>query len=71
MPDLILLDLNMPTMNGRQVLERLRNARRQDQVKQPPVVVLTSSDEACDIDESYDLGAQSFIRKPAEHGRFA
>jgi carbon storage regulator CsrA len=71
MPDLILLDLNMPEMNGRQVLQALRNARSQDHVKLPPVVVLTSSDEESDINDSYNLGAQSFIRKPVDHGRFA
>jgi two-component system response regulator len=70
MPDLMLLDLNMPEMNGRQVLHVLRNARSRDQQKLPPVVVLTSSDEDADINDSYRLGAQSFIRKPVDHGRF-
>ena len=36
----------------------------------PPVVVLTSSDEDADINDAYNLGAQSFIRKPVDHGRF-
>jgi two-component system response regulator len=70
MPDLILLDLNMPEMNGRQVLQTLRNACSHDRLKLPPVVVLTSSEEDADIADSYKLGAQSFIRKPADHGRF-
>lgn len=70
MPDVILLDLNMPEMNGRQVLQVLRNARYEDRTNLPPVVVLTSSDEEADINGSYKLGAQSFIRKPVHHGRF-
>lgn len=70
MPDLILLDLNMPEMNGRQVLQMLRNTRSQERLRIPPVVVLTSSDEEADINDSYRLGAQSFIRKPVDHGRF-
>jgi two-component system response regulator len=70
MPDLILLDLNMPEMNGRQVLQTLRATRSQVALKLPPVVVLTSSEEDADINDSYRLGAQSFIRKPADHGRF-
>jgi len=72
MPDLILLDLNMPEMNGLQVLQTLRNARSEGhRLTIPPVVVLTTSDEDADVKESYDLGARSFIRKPADHGRFA
>jgi len=67
---LILLDLNMPEMNGHQVLQVLRNARHQDRVNLPPVVVLTTSDKDTDINESYNLGAQSFIRKPVDHERF-
>jgi CheY-like chemotaxis protein len=70
MPDLILLDLNMPEMNGRQVLQMLRNTRSQERLRLPPVVVLTSSDDDADISDSYGLGAQSFIRKPVDHGRF-
>jgi two-component system response regulator len=70
MPDLILLDLNMPEMNGRQVLQVLRRARTQDHLNLPPVVVLTSSDEESEINDAYNLGAQSFVRKPVQHGRF-
>ena len=71
MPDLVLLDLNMPEMNGRQVLQALRRARSQDGLTLPPVVVLTASNDDADINDSYNLGAQSFIRKPVHHGRFA
>ena len=70
MPDLILLDLNMPKMNGRQVLQTLRNVHSQQRLNLPPVVVLTSSEEDSDISDSYRLGAQSFIRKPVDHSRF-
>jgi two-component system response regulator len=70
MPDLVLLDLNMPEMNGRQVLQALRRVRSEDRADLPPIVVLTSSDEEADISDAYNLGAQSFIRKPAHHGRF-
>jgi two-component system response regulator len=70
MPDLILLDLNMPEMNGRQVLQMLRSTRAHGPLRLPPLVVLTSSDEDTDINDSYRLGAQSFIRKPADHARF-
>ena len=70
MPELILLDLNMPEMNGRQVLQVLRRVRRQDGLTLPPVVVLTASDDDADINDSYKLGAQSFIRKPVHHERF-
>ncbi len=70
MPDLVLLDLNMPAMDGRQVLQVLRRVRSQDGLTLPPVVVLTASDDDADINDSYKLGAQSFIRKPVHHGRF-
>ena len=73
LPDLMLLDLNMPEMNGLQVLQVLQNSRNQggQRLMLPPVVVLTSSDADADVNDSYRLGAQSFIRKPADHGRFA
>lgn len=70
MPDLVLLDLNMPEMNGRQVLQVLRRVRSEDGLTLPPVVVLTASDDDADVSDSYKLGAQSFIRKPVDHGRF-
>jgi two-component system response regulator len=71
MPDLILLDLNMPEVNGRQVLQMLGNTRGKDGLTLPPVVVLTASDDDADLHDSYKLGAQSFIRKPVDHSRFA
>lgn len=70
MPDLILLDLNMPKMDGRQVLQVLRSVRSRDRVRLPPVVVLTSSNQDVDINHTYDLGARSYIHKPVEFERF-
>jgi len=64
MPDLILLDLKMPRMNGLQVLQVMRRVRGDDRARFPPVVVLTSSDLDHDIADAYRLGAQSYIRKP-------
>jgi len=60
-PDLILLDLNMPRMNGRKFLEKLKEM---DDLKRIPVVVLTTSEAETDILSSYDLGASGFIVKP-------
>lgn len=61
MPDLILLDLNMPRMDGRTFLTELR---RREELKAIPVVVLTSSDAEQDIVKSYQLGANCYVNKP-------
>ncbi len=60
-PDLILLDLNMPRKDGREVLIELK---KNQQFKRIPVVVLTTSKSDEDIVNSYDLGVNSFITKP-------
>ena len=60
-PDLILLDLNMPRLDGRQVLERMRADPNLDTI---PVVVLTTSRHEEDVVRSYKLGCNSFIQKP-------
>jgi two-component system response regulator len=67
-PSLILLDLNLPKISGLDVLKRVRS---EDRTKMLPVVVLTSSDEDKDIVGSYQLGANSFVRKPVEFQAFA
>jgi CheY-like chemotaxis protein len=67
MPQIILLDLKLPKIDGLEVLRRLRNDER---TKLLPVVVLTSSKEERDLTESYSLGANSYIRKPVNFDQF-
>lgn len=62
-PDLILLDLNMPVMDGRQALTEIR--ARQD-TRHIPIVVLTTSCVNEDVYQCYRLGANSFVRKPSD-----
>lgn len=66
-PALILLDLNMPKVGGLEVLRRVRADVR---TKHIPVVVLTTSDEQKDITEGYELGINSYIRKPVDFDNF-
>ncbi len=67
MPSLILLDLKLPQMDGFEVLRRLRADER---TKLIPVVVLTSSDQDIDLIESYNLGCNSYLRKPTSFAKF-
>lgn len=60
-PDLVLLDLNLPRMGGREVLAEMK---RQPALRATPVVVLTSSDAEQDITKSYELGANCYVTKP-------
>jgi two-component system, chemotaxis family, response regulator Rcp1 len=66
-PDLILLDLNMPRMSGREVLTRLK---ADDNLKTIPVVILTTSDSEGDIVKSYQLSANCYLCKPVELEEF-
>ncbi len=61
LPDVILLDLNMPRMNGMQVLDLIKNDER---LRRIPVVVLTTSRAPKDILASYDLHANAYVTKP-------
>jgi two-component system, response regulator len=66
-PEVVLLDLKLPKIGGLEVLRRLRAEERTRRI---PVVVLTSSNEEKDILSSYDLGANSFVRKPVDFAQF-
>jgi len=67
LPELVLLDLKLPKVGGREVLARIRSEAR---TRTLPVVVLTSSDEERDRYETYELGVNSYIRKPVESRAF-
>ena len=67
MPQLTLLDLKMPRVDGLQVLKKMREDER---TKRLPVVIFTSSDEEEDLIRSYELGANSYVRKPVEFSQF-
>jgi two-component system, response regulator len=67
MPTVVLLDLKLPKVSGLDVLKRMRADPR---TRRMPVVVLTSSNEERDLIASYDLGANSFVRKPVDFAQF-
>jgi two-component system response regulator len=66
-PVVVLLDIKLPLLNGIDVLRRMREDER---TRRTPVVMLTSSDERQDIAATYDLGANSYVRKPVEFEGF-
>ena len=67
MPAVILLDINLPKVNG---LEVLRQLKAHERFRRIPVVMLTSSREDRDLKRAYDLGVNSYIEKPVNFGKF-
>lgn len=66
-PQIVLLDLKLPKVDGLEVLERMRADER---TRLLPVVILTSSREEQDLVDGYSLGANSYVRKPVDFGEF-
>ncbi len=67
-PKVVLLDINLPKMNGMEILKKIKSDERTRTI---PVVILTSSRENRDVAEGYALGANSYIVKPIEFGSFS
>ena len=67
LPQMVLLDLKLPKVDGLEVLKKLRSEER---TRRLPVVVFTSSSEEEDMVKSYNLGANSYVRKPVEFDQF-
>lgn len=67
-PSVVLLDLKLPKLDG---LDVLKEIRRNSKTRRLPVVILTSSKEDRDLIESYDRGANSYVRKPVDFNEFA
>lgn len=67
LPSVVLLDLKLPKVDG---LDVLRTLRADERTRRLPVVILTSSKEEQDIVTSYELGANSFVRKPVDFAQF-
>jgi two-component system response regulator len=70
LPELILLDLKMPRLDGFEVLKWLRT-HSQDEVAATPVIIISNSDSKQDVKEAYKLGANFYLTKPLDFGRFS
>jgi CheY-like chemotaxis protein len=66
-PAVVLLDLKLPKIHGLDVLKQIKS---DEKLKTIPVVILTSSTEAPDLEQSYDLGVNAYVVKPVEFGQF-
>lgn len=67
-PEVVLLDIKLPKISGLEVLERIRNAA---DTRLTPVVILTSSTEEEDVMRGYELGVNSYVRKPIDFKKFS
>ena len=67
LPSIVLLDLNLPKLDGREVVQAIR---ANEKTRKLPVVVLTTSAEPFDVEASYTLGVNSYIQKPVDFERF-
>jgi CheY-like chemotaxis protein len=67
-PLLVLLDLNMPVLDGYQVLERLKSDERTRRI---PIIILTSTEDAREVERCYDLGCNVYVTKPVEYDQFS
>jgi len=66
-PVLVLLDLNMPVLDGYQVLKRIKSDER---TKRIPVIILTTTDDRREVERCYDLGCNVYITKPVDYDQF-
>ncbi len=64
---LLLLDIRMPKVDGREVLRRIKD---DEELKKIPVIMLTTTDEAAEIDRCYELGCSFYLAKPADYNKF-